>query len=163
MKRLIYACLLLVMTAGLVQAQPTRFAYQAVMHVRESHATNVLDRVDHVVGIGTFRGLAIFENGEVAIHRYEGWFDLINGSGKFHGYALWKFEDDSEIRASYNGVAKTAGSKGFHVEARFRKFSGTGRFAKSKIQGSFSGRRFEAISKGGSTHLKGELMITTDS
>jgi len=59
--------------------------YQAVMHVREVHANPVLDDGTHVVGIGAFRGLAIFSDGEIAVHRYEDWFDMTNGSGKFHG------------------------------------------------------------------------------
>jgi hypothetical protein len=159
MKRLCSVFLLLAMTTGLVQAKSVNRSYQAVMHVRESHAIKVLDSADHIVGVGTFRGLALFQNGEIAVHRYEGWFDLSKGSGKFHGYALWRFEDGSEIRASYNGLAKAAGNQGFEVEARFENFSGTGRFARANFEGQFNGRRLEPISQGGSTYLKGELTI----
>ena len=133
--------------------------YQAVMHVRDSHAQPVLDRPDHLVGIGAFRGLATFKNGDVAIHRYDGWFDLTKGSGKFHGYALWRFENGSELRAAYDGLATHTTDKAFRVKARFHSFEGTGLFAGVSGEGSFEGRRFEPIDKGGSTLLNGTLEL----
>ena len=134
-------------------------AYQAVMHVRDFHALSVLDRSGHVVGIAAFRGLAIFASGEVAVHRYEGWFDLIAGSGRFHGYALWRFEDGSEIRAAYEGSARNVGAEGFEVKARVHDVSGTGRFADASGEGAFQGRRLEPIDQGGSTYLTGTLRL----
>lgn len=133
--------------------------YKAVMHVRDSHAIPVLDRPEDVVGTGAFRGLAIFRNGDVAIHRYEGWFDLKKGSGKFHGYALWRFEDGSELRATYDGSASKSSSSDFEVKARIYDVAGTGRFAGASGEGSFWGRRFEPIEKGGSTLLDGTLTL----
>jgi len=149
---------------GLLAAAPTYGAeskrtYQAVMHVTDSHAGPVLDRPDHVVGTGAFRGLAIFRNGEVAVHRYEGWFDLEKGSGKFHGYALWRFEDGSELRAAYDGSASKSNNSDFEVKARIYDVKGTGRFAGVSGEGSFAGRRFEPIDKGGSTLLDGTLTL----
>lgn len=133
--------------------------YQAVMHVRDSHAGPVLDRPEHIIGTGAFRGLAIFGNGDVAVHRYEGWFDLTKGSGKFHGYALWRHEDGSELRAAYDGSASNTGNNVFQVKARFHDFEGTGKYSGVSGEGSFEGRRFEPIDKGGSTLLNGTLML----
>jgi hypothetical protein len=147
------------MTIGTLNAETKTMTYQAVMQVRQSHSLNVLGDTKHIVGIATFRGLAIFADGEIAVHRYEGWFDLTEGSGKFHGYALWQFTDGSEIRSSYNGQARTSESRVFHVEAEFDDFTGTGRFANTRITGNFSGRRYEAIADGGSTHLRGSLSV----
>lgn len=139
-------------------AELTR-TYQAVMHVRDSQAQPVLDHADHVVGTGAFRGLAIFKNGDVAVHRYEGWFDLKKGSGKFHGYALWRYDDGAEIRAAYDGLATRTGTGVFQVRARFYDFEGAGRYAGVSGEGSFEGRRFEPIEKGGSTLLNGTLIL----
>jgi len=137
----------------------TELRYQAAMHVRETHAMSVLDRAAHVIGIGAFEGPATFADGEVAIHRYEGCFDLVDGSGRFHGYALWQFADGSEIRATYDGEARQAGAEGFEVSARFRDLSGSGRFAQASGDGGFEGHRIELIEQGGSTHLAGRLRL----
>lgn len=159
MKQLMTALIACVLAGAPAYGAPVKRAYQAVMHVRDSHAMPVLDRANHIVGTGAFRGLAIFRNGDVAVHRYEGWFDLTDGSGKFHGYALWRFEDGSEIRAAYDGKARKTDGHVFRVEARFHKFEGTGRFAGVSGEGSFAGRRFEDIDKGGSTLLDGTLTL----
>jgi hypothetical protein len=134
-------------------------AYEAVMHIQSSHSMPVLDDGDHVVGIAAFRGIAIFPEDNIAGHRYDGWFDLTKGSGTFHGYALWTFEDGSELRADYSGEARDAGADGFFVAAKFRDFSGTGRFKGATGEGSFAGRRLDSIDKGGSTYLKGKLRL----
>ncbi len=160
MKSIKMAMILIFFISGPAFSETVTRDYQAVMHVSKSHAFPVLDRSDHVVGIGAFRGLAIFANGEVVVHRYEGWFDLSDGSGTFHGYASWRFEDGSEIRASYDGSALNPTATGVDVKARFHNFSGTGRFANASFEGAFEGRRLEAIEVGGSTYLKGRLEIT---
>lgn len=130
------------------------------MHVRSSHADPVLDEVDHVVGIAEFGGIAILTDGRIVLHRYDGWFDVKRGSGPFHGYALWRFDDGSELQAAYSGEAREITGNDFDVEARFRDFSGTGRFAGAAGEGKFAGRRLEPIEEGGSTYLRGTLILT---
>ena len=137
----------------------TEMSYRAAMPVRKSHALPVLGRAAHVIGIGAFEGQADFADGQIATHRYEGWFDLLDGSGRFHGYALWRFEDGSEIRAAYDGAARKAEAGGFAVSARLQDLSGTGRFADASGDGGFQGRRVEPIEQGGSTHLTGTLNL----
>lgn len=149
----------LVMIAS-VEAKTLELPYQAVMQVRESRAVPVLDDKKHVIGTGAFKGLAIFADGKIALHRYEGWFDLKGGSGRFHGYILWKFEDGSEIRAAYDGHVGKTPTRGFAVKARIHGVSGTGRFAKASGGGSFHGRRFEPIAQGGTTHVTGTLTLS---
>lgn len=160
MRNLFTAAMSFALSISSAYAEPIERTYQAVMFVRESHATKVLDKPNHVVGIGKFRGLAIFNNGEIAVHRYEGWFDFSDGAGKFHGYALWQFEDGSEIRASYDGTAKNATAKGINIKAEFHTVTGSGRFKGAAIKGGFDGRRLEPIEKGGISYLKGDLKIT---
>ncbi|MCG8696261.1 MAG: hypothetical protein MI806_34010 [Minwuiales bacterium] len=159
MKRAILGLIWAVLTIQGAHAETVTLSYQAVMHVHASHGAPVLDQPNHIVGIAAFRGIAIFSEDDIAVHRYDGWFDLENGSGKFHGYALWRFEDGSEIKAAYDGDARRASNGNFEVEAGLHSVSGTGRFAKATGDGTFSGRRLEPIDKGGSTYLTGTLTL----
>jgi hypothetical protein len=135
-------------------------SYQAVMHVVESHAADVLDIKSHQIGIGRFRGLAIFPGEDIAVHRYEGWFDLIDGSGRYEGYMLWKFEDGAQIQAQYEGTVREAGPTDFPVEATVHGIFGTGRFAGISGTGTFIGRRLEPIENGGDTYVSGTLNVS---
>jgi len=120
----------------------------------------------HLVGVGAFRGIAIFdaENpstpAEIAVHRYDGWFELRDGNGPFHGHALWTFKDGSTLRAAYEGRAENASDTGVDVSAEFHDFQGTGRFAGVDGEGSFKGRRLVPIEAGGGTYLRGALRLT---
>ena len=108
---------------------------------------------------GAFKGLAIFPGGEVAAHRYEGWFDLKDGSGRFFGYARWQFDDGSTIWAEYDGTVRMVTSTNFRIEAKLYDISGTGHFAGASGEGKFQGRRVESIESGGSTYLTGQLRL----
>jgi hypothetical protein len=142
-------------------AEEVKLTYQAVMHVHKSRITPVLDNKKHVIGVGTFRGLALFPDEEPALHRYDGWFDLNEGSGPFHGYALWTFADGATLSARYDGKVEMVEGDDAEVSATFHDFSGTGRFENVQGEGSFSGRRYESIQNGGATHLNGTLALRT--
>ncbi len=133
--------------------------YQAVMHVAASQAGPVLGQTDHVLGTGDFRGVVILDGGELALHRYQGWFDLQNGSGRYEGYAVWHFDDGSELCARYEGAVKETTGTDFQVTAKLRDFEGTGRYAGATGEGTFAGRRLEPIEAGGTTYLKGTLHL----
>lgn len=141
-------------------AGETTLAYRAVMYVAESHSAPILDNDAHVIGVGKFRGLAILPDDEIAVHRYEGWFDLTDGSGRFQGYMLFRFDDGSQIRARYEGTVREASPDDFGVEATVHDISGTGLYAEISGSGSFRGRRMEAITSGGSTYVTGELSLS---
>ncbi len=131
------------------------------MHIHQSEALPVLDEKRYLMGVGAFRGFAIFPGEEVVRHRYDGWFDLADGSGPFHGYALWVFGDGSTLRARYDDAVTTIAKDDAEVSATFHDFSGTGRFDNVQGDGNFAGRRFEAIDKARATYLKGTLFLKT--
>lgn len=159
MARVILTLVIFWVAAGAASAQMVERNYQAMMQVRQSHAFPVLDDADHLVGVAEFRGLAIFDNGEVAVHRYVGWFDMTKGSGEFSGYALWTFDDGSSLRAPYSGSANDIGPTNFGISANVRDITGTGRYEGASGSGTFAGRRLEPIDVGGSTYLLGTLSI----
>ncbi|MCF3934535.1 hypothetical protein L1787_14085 [Acuticoccus sp. M5D2P5] len=141
-------------------ADPVERAYRALMQVREVETIDVMGDTDHQIGVAAFRGLALFDDGEVALHRYEGGFDLTDGSGHFYGYALWRFDDGSEITARYEGEARAEDPNDFEVEARIADIRGTGRFEGAVGSGTFAGKRIDPIADGGSTFLRGELTLS---
>lgn len=149
------------MPVSTVVAEEMKLTYQAVMHVDKSRAAPVLDNKKHVIGIGAFRGIALFPDQEPAMHRYDGWFDLNEGSGPFHGYARWTFADGATLSARYNGKVEMLADDDAEVSATFREFTGTGRFENVQGEGGFSGRRYESIKNGGATHLNGTLTLQT--
>ncbi len=159
MMRSLFGFTFAMMLAVPAWAGEMNLTYQAVMQVRSSHAMSVLDEAAHRLGIGAFKGLAIFPGGEVAAHRYEGWFDLKDGSGRFLGYARWQFDDGSTIWAKYDGTVRMMTSTNFRIEARLYDISGAGRFAGASGEGGFQGRRVESIESGGSTYLTGQLRL----
>lgn len=155
-----YVVLAFALFAADAAAEEVTLTYTAVTHVRTAESEAILDNEAHRVGVATFRGLAIFDDGALAVHRYEGGFDLIDSVGPFFGYVLWQFDDGSELRAAYSGRASDWSSESVHVEATFRDFSGTGRFEGALGEGRFEGRRLDAIEHGGSTLLEGTLKLT---
>ena len=154
------------MAAG---AAELKLNYQAVMHISKSEALPVLDNKKHLMGVGAFRGIAIFPGDQpgdrpgdqIVRHEYDGWFDLLEGSGPFHGYVRWRFSDGSTLSARYDGAVKVVAADDAEVSATIRDFTVTGRFEGVKDQGSFAGRRFEPVTKGGTTYLKGSLTLQT--
>ena len=157
MRRLL---LLLALLPHLAVAGEVTLNYDAVTVIRAAQTMPVLDDKSHVVGTGAFRGLATFEDGAQALHRYDGWFDLTDGEGPFHGYALWTFDDGATIRAEYAGEAFGSGPHGVGVRAEITSLTGTGRFAGASGTGRFEGRRLEPVEVGGVTALKGSLSLT---
>ncbi|MEO1274221.1 MAG: hypothetical protein AAFV96_02160 [Pseudomonadota bacterium] len=153
------AALAAMLPAGAAWAETLRLTYDAVTVITRAEVHPVLDSETHVVGTGAFRGLALVEGGGVARHRYEGWFDLTAGSGPFHGYALWVFDDGSEIRATYEGRAEgvDGGAQGARFTAAFVEVTGTGRFEGARGTGGFEGRRYDPVEAGGATHLEGHI------
>ena len=162
MRRLLITGLMLVLLPlSMARASDLTLNYQAVMHVDDANGIAVFEDDEHLIGTGAFSGIAIFGEDDIARHQYVGFFDLTDGSGAFHGYALWTFDDGSTLRARYDGSVRQVAPDDAEVSAAFHDFSGTGRFAKATGTGRFEGRRFEAVTEGGATYLKGTLSLST--
>ncbi len=130
--------------------------YKAVVHVTDEHHIDVPSEDKRRVGIAGFRGLAIFENGELANYRYQGTYDFLGAEGTFRGYALWQFEDGSQLRATYTGKAVGSGD-GIAFSGSHADVVGSGRFESMAGSGSFEGRRVDNLDDGGDTLWTGTL------
>ncbi len=141
-------------------AASSPITYQAVVHLTSEESIEVTADEKRRVGIAAFRGIAIFADGELADYRYEGTYDFRSGAGTFNGYAIWRFEDGSEIRATYSGEAVISGA-GIKFSGSHQIDGGSGRFAKADGTGKFTGRRIDAFEEGGDTYWSGTLALTS--
>jgi hypothetical protein len=154
---LILACALAL--SGPLAAQERTLTFQVVAHTTESHDLIVPEQPEHRIGIVSFRGLAIFPDGQIANHWYSGVFDFIKGSGAISGYALWVFKDGAKLSAAYSGEAKAASGGGITFTARYGNVSGTGQFKDVSGEGSFEGQRIDYFKQGGDTYFRGSLKL----
>lgn len=153
----------LAISAALLMATPLSAEtltrdYTAVMHVTSMDSINVLDNPAHIVAVLTFRGLAMFEDGAIVPHRYEGWLDAVAGSGDFRGTARWTFPDGT-LTAKYEGEVGQLESDNFEFRAQIHDFVGTDAYENATGTGVFGGRRMEPIDLGGATYLEGSFTL----
>lgn len=134
--------------------------YQAIVHTTEVHAITLDGMPGRQIGVASFRGLAIFEDGRVASHRYGGHFDFVDGGGSFAGYAVWAFDDGSTLEASYAGEASAAADGGITFEGSHDMLAGTGQYEGATGGGRFEGRRVDHLDDGGDTYWQGSLDLT---
>ena len=88
----------------------------------------IADVEGHVIAAGIRRGLAFFENGDVATYTNWGTADLIKGRGSNNGYTMFTFEDGSTIFYAVKGIYEP-GPKGFGVGKGMGEFTrGTGKY-----------------------------------
>jgi hypothetical protein len=125
--------------AGALLAAPTAACEQVLefkfvtmpIDVKVVQAPNIEGRT---LSAGTFRGVAFFKDGRVAVKDFIDESNLLKGEGSFKGYSTYTFEDASSITASY---AAERGSAGFH--GGYTILSGTGAYAGATGTGSFDG------------------------
>ena len=102
-----------------------------------------------VIGIGESKGVAFFENGEVAATVNMFTFFLTDGSGPGMSFDQFAFEDGAtfviefKVNSTANKRDKTTKFKG-----EFSFIHGSGRFAGIKGSGTASGKRFAPLGAG---------------
>ncbi len=104
---------------------------------------------DRVIGIGESKGVAFFENGDVAATVNMFTFFYTDGSGPAMNFGQFSFEDGAtfviefKLNAAANKRDKTTEFKG-----EFSFVHGSGRFAGIKGSGTASGKRFAPLGAG---------------
>lgn len=134
--------------------------YHLVVHVTEVETVAAPGRPGTVVGIASFRGIAVFDDGRIAHHAYAGGFDFVDGAGDFHGYAQWVFADGSRLDSRYVGTAEPLDGGGITFTGTHAEVTGSGEFAGYTGKGSFKGRRIDLLVDDGETYQRGQLTLT---
>ena len=118
----------------------------------------VPDMKGHVVGLIEKRGLAIYENGEIATYHTRATIDATKGKGgSFWGYSDYKFEDGSTIVSKYQGTSWVpSGKKLKSLKGTGEYINGTGRFTGIKGKLSFNGKYITPYTK---DETKGDTIV----
>lgn len=118
------------------------------------------DMEGHAIIAGTRKGLAFFENGDIATYTNWGTGDYIKGKGAVDGYTRFTFEDDSTIFYKLKGIWEP-GPKGLAIGKGTGEFiKGTGRYEGIKGGLTWSGKAYTNYSKEKGTLGDGVLEIT---
>jgi len=135
-------------------AQAETLKWRQGLSVTKRESTPVGNMPSLVVGTGESRGVAFFENGEVAVTLNKFIFFYSNGSGPAESFGIFTFEDGSTFVINFPVIAtanerdKTTVFKG-----EFTFIYGSGRFAGIKGSGSVSGKRFAPLGSGSSLNF----------
>ena len=105
------------------------------------------DMEGHIIMPHTRRGLAFFENGDVATYTCWATADLIKGKGTADGYTMFTFEDGSTIVYKFKAIWEP-GPRGFAIGKGTGEFTkGTGRHEGIKGDLTWSGKYYTSYSK----------------
>ncbi|MFB3061958.1 MAG: hypothetical protein ACE10C_11385 [Candidatus Binatia bacterium] len=119
------------------------------LRIAEVESTPVGNMPGRVVGTGESKGVAFFENGEVAATVNMFTFFYTDGSGPAVSFGQYAFEDGAtfviefKVNSTANKRDKTTEFKG-----EFSFIYGSGRFAGIKGSGTASGKRFAPLGAG---------------
>lgn len=160
MKRLIVVSILAFVVSvtfgfSITDAVAKTVKYKTTTYLVKVEAIPVPDTEKHAIGIYERRGVAIFENGEVAAYHTRGIFDFTKGKGMFQGYSETKYKDGSTTMVKYEGsMAVIKKDRTFSGKGEYIK--GTGRFEGIKGNTSFSGKYITPYTK---DKTKGDTLI----
>jgi len=119
------------------QAMAEEVKYKHFTYITKVEIIPVGDTKGHRVGVFERRGLALFEDGEVAAYLIRGTFDFTKQGGPGNAYFQITYKDGSTIlgKAPFT-MALTPGEKLPSVKSKGQYIKGTGRF--EGIKGTFT-------------------------
>lgn len=122
--------------------------FRIINYITKLEIIPIEDSEGHMIGIYQRRGLALFENGEVATETSWATFDGVKGKGTFQGYSKLNYEDGSTTVSKYKGkMWRIQDGKIRLEEGSGEYFRGTGRFEGITGTMSWTGKRFTPYSK----------------
>lgn len=159
----ILGCICIFLIAFLLLVPTAQAAEKAVKCklISQNTKINVIpvpDMKGHAIGVLEKRGLAIYENGEIAAYHTRASFDATKGKGgSFWGYTDYKFEDGSTIVTKYQGTSWVpSGKKLNSLKGTGEYVNGTGRFSGIKGELSFNGKYITPYTK---DETKGDTIV----
>jgi hypothetical protein len=130
-----------------IQAGAETLKVKVSAYATQAEAIQIEDMEGHAITAGTNRGLAFFENGDVATYTNWSIGDSIKGKSAVDGYTRFTFEDGSTIFYKLKGIWEP-GPKGFGIGKGTGEFTkGTGRYEGIKGSLTWSGKRYTNYSK----------------
>jgi len=163
MKITILGCIGVFLIAALMLVPATQAGEKTVKYKVASSITKlekcpVPDVKGHAVGLLEKRGVAIYENGEIAAYHTRVTFDSIKGQGGlFWGYSDYTFADGSTKISKYQGtITLPPGEKLSSFKGKGKYIKGTGRFEGIKGKFSFTGKYVTPYTK---DKTKGDTII----
>ena len=130
---------------------------QAAAETMKGRMVVVITRLDYIevgevegypllIGLYEAKGLASFENGEIAICKGSAHFDIVEGP---RGFIVYTFEDGSTQWIKYQGPPNVPGEGAvvpFEItKGTFEYIGGTGRFEGIRGKGSYIGKYFPTL------------------
>jgi hypothetical protein len=129
-----------------VNAETVKF--RIVNYISKLEIILIEDVEGHMIGVYQRRGLALFENGDVATEISCATFDGIKGKGTFQGYSILTYEDGSTTVSKYKGNMWRTQDGKFRLENGTGEYiGGTKYFEGIKGTLSWTGKRFTPYSK----------------
>ncbi len=143
---ILFIVALLLMPATQAGAETTKC--RLATYLTKVEWSPVGDVKGHVVGFYSRRGLAFFENGEVATFSNRGSFDSTKGKSSYQGYNLYTYEDGSTTIGTVQGtLTPIEGTKQRSAKGTQKFIKGTGRFEGIKGSGTHTGTQVMRYSK----------------
>ncbi len=138
------------------QAGEKTVKYKLTGPIIKIEVVPVPDVKGHAIGVLERRGVAIYENGEVAAYHTRATFDSIKGKGgSFRGYSDYTFSDGATIMSKYQGTMTMVDGKKL-IKGTGENIKGTGRYEGIKGKVSFSGKYVTPYTK---DKTKGDMFV----
>ena len=167
MKITILGCIGVFLISALIlvpaaQAGEKTVKYKIVSSTTKIEVVPVPDVKGHAVGLLEKRGVAIYENDEIAAYHTRVTFDSIKGQGGlFWGYSDYTFADGSTKISKYQGTTTLPpGEKLRSFKGEGIYIKGTGRFEGIKGKLSFAGKYITPYTK---DKTKGDVVLEVTS
>jgi hypothetical protein len=136
-----------------VNAEESKF--RVTNYLVKMEYTPVADVDKHVVDTYERRGIAVFENGEVAAYHTLGTFDFVDSNGPFTGYATLTYRDGSTAMTRYSGNMTKEPEKLPRYTGKGEYIKGTGKYEGIKGTVSFTGEYITPYGK----ETKGDSIV----
>ena len=142
------------------QAGADTLRFKASNYETQREVIQVGDMEGHAIMITTRRGLAFFENGDVATYSNWATFDILKGKSAIDAYTMLTIEDGSTIAYKLKGIWEP-GPRGLAVGKGRGEFTkGTGRFEGIRGDMTWRGKVYTIPSKEKGTLGDSALEVT---
>jgi hypothetical protein len=109
----------------------------------------------HVVGTYERRGVAVFENGEIATYHTIGTFDFVDYNGPFQGYGIMTYKDGSTTIEKYDATMTKESEKMITLKGKGEYIKGTGKYEGIKGTSTFTGEYLTPYNE----KTKGDIIV----